>query len=212
MPLLQEKERGEGDSVRTWAYVPDEGKEIWGDELMTRTNHLKVLLTASVAALTALLLTVLSTGKSSQAAADTSVFSVQCLSTHQLPDDPIVYPGVPGEAHMHEFIGNPSTNADSAFDSMRAAQGSVKCDTQSDTSGYWVPALYTQDGTRIPITSWVLLLSRTARGSTDSPWPEDGRWWRHVESAEAGRVAEVAVVELCRYRAVLHTTTGFAHR
>ena len=118
---------------------------------MTRTNHLKVLLTASVAALTALLLTVLATGKPSQAAADRSVFSVQCLSTHQLADDPIVYPGVPGEAHMHEFIGNPTTNANSTFDSMRAAQGSVKCDTQSDSSGYWVPALYMQDGTRIPV-------------------------------------------------------------
>ncbi len=84
-------------------------------------------------------------------AADTSVFSVQCLSTHQLADDPIVYPGVSGAAHMHEFFGNPSTNANSTFDSMRAAQGRVRCDTQSDTGGYWVPALYKPDGTRVPV-------------------------------------------------------------
>jgi len=84
-------------------------------------------------------------------AAETSVFSVQCLSTHQLADDPIVYPGVSGAAHMHEFIGNPSTNANSTFDSMRAAQGRVKCDTQSDTGGYWVPALHKPDGTRVPV-------------------------------------------------------------
>jgi hypothetical protein len=80
-----------------------------------------------------------------------AVFSVQCLSTHQLADDPIVYPGVPGAAHLHEFIGNPSTNAFSTFDTMRAAQGRVRCDTQSDTGGYWVPALYKQDGTRVPV-------------------------------------------------------------
>ena len=38
-------------------------------------------------------------------------FSVLCTPTHQLPDDPIVYPNQPGAAHMHQFIGNPSTNA-----------------------------------------------------------------------------------------------------
>jgi Domain of unknown function (DUF1996) len=117
---------------------------------MSRTNHLKVLLTASVAALTALLLTMLATGTPSQAAGDTSVFSVLCFPSHRLPDDPIVYPGVPGAAHMHEFIGNPNTNANSTFDSMRAAQGSVRCETQSDTGGYWVPTLYKQ-GTRVPV-------------------------------------------------------------
>ena len=78
-------------------------------------------------------------------------FSVLCTPSHQLADDPIVYPGEPGAAHMHQFIGNPSTNAFSTFDSMRAAQGRVRCDTQSDTGGYWVPALYKQDGTRVPV-------------------------------------------------------------
>ena len=105
-----------------------------------------VLLLASIA-----LAFLLASGTAVYAANNTSVFSVRCLSTHQLADDPIVNPGVPGAAHMHEFIGNPSTNANSTFESMRAAQGSVRCDTQSDTGGYWVPALYKQDGTRVPV-------------------------------------------------------------
>ena len=110
-----------------------------------------VLLLASMALAFLLALAFLFASGTAVYAASTSVFSVKCFSTHQLADDPIVNPGVPGAAHLHEFIGNPSTNAFSTFDSMRAAQGRVRCDTQSDTGGYWVPALYKPDGTRIPV-------------------------------------------------------------
>ena len=78
-------------------------------------------------------------------------FSVLCTPSHQLADDPIVYPGEPGAAHMHQFIGNPSTNAFSTFDSMRAAQAKVKCELHNDTGGYWVPTLHKPDGTLVPV-------------------------------------------------------------
>lgn len=78
-------------------------------------------------------------------------FSVLCTPTHQLADDPIVYPGQPGAAHMHQFIGNPSTNAYSTFESMRAAQASVRCELHNDTGGYWVPTLHKPDGTLVPV-------------------------------------------------------------
>jgi hypothetical protein len=112
-----------------------------------------VLLLASMAlsVLLALAFLLASSRNAVQAADNASVISVQCLRTHQLPDDPIVFPNQPGKAHMHEFIGNPSTNAHSTFDSMRAAQARVKCDTHADTGGYWVPALYKQDGTPVPV-------------------------------------------------------------
>lgn len=74
-------------------------------------------------------------------------FSVLCTPSHQLADDPIVYPGQPGAAHMHQFIGNPSTNAFSDFNSMRAAQPNVKCELHNDTGGYWVPTLYYPNST-----------------------------------------------------------------
>jgi hypothetical protein len=80
-------------------------------------------------------------------------FSVLCTPTHELADDPIVYPGQPGAAHMHQFIGNPSTNAFSDFNSMRPPQLTrpVNCETQSDTGGYWVPTLHKPDGTLVPV-------------------------------------------------------------
>jgi hypothetical protein len=86
-----------------------------------------------------------------RAANASAEFSVLCFPSHQLADDPIVYPGQPGAAHMHEFIGNPSTNAYSTFESMRAAQANVKCELHNDTGGYWVPTLYKPDGTRVPV-------------------------------------------------------------
>jgi hypothetical protein len=111
-----------------------------------------VLLLTSVALAFLLALVMLLVSRTTAHAADNaSVFSVQCTGTHQLADDPIVYPGEPGKAHMHEFIGNPDTNAFSTFESMRAEESNIECDTRDDTGGYWVPALYKADGTRVPV-------------------------------------------------------------
>ena len=39
-------------------------------------------------------------------------FQVNCsVSRRNLPDDPIVFPGLPGASHSHTFMGNNSTNA-----------------------------------------------------------------------------------------------------
>src|SRR3954447_13150804 len=36
-------------------------------------------------------------------------FPADCTVTHLASDDPIVFPGVPGAAHNHTFIGNLTT-------------------------------------------------------------------------------------------------------
>jgi hypothetical protein len=48
------------------------------------------------------------------------IFSVLGCGTpgHQAPDDPIVAPGVEGAAHLHQFFGNLSTEADSTYGSL----------------------------------------------------------------------------------------------
>src|SRR3569833_4220603 len=33
-------------------------------------------------------------------------FQVNCSPSHHQPDDPIVFPGLPGASHDHTFIGN----------------------------------------------------------------------------------------------------------
>ncbi len=72
-------------------------------------------------------------------------FVVECPFSHEAPDDPIVLPGQPGAAHLHEFFGNRTTNAASTLASLDA--GGTTCDQQLDRAAYWAPALY--DGDRL---------------------------------------------------------------
>jgi hypothetical protein len=67
-------------------------------------------------------------------------FPADCPFTHRLPDDPIVAPNLPGGSHMHDFMGNRSTNARSTLASLQAATSN--CNPSIDISSYWVPTLY----------------------------------------------------------------------
>jgi hypothetical protein len=64
-------------------------------------------------------------------------------------DDPIVYPGQPGKAHLHQFYGNLAADGNSTFKSLRE-NGDSTCNssgTQDGTgaaanrSAYWMPAM-----------------------------------------------------------------------
>jgi uncharacterized protein DUF1996 len=66
-------------------------------------------------------------------------FSLRCYFSHRLSDDPIVYPGVAGQSHAHEFIGNTTTNASSTSESLRGQP--TNCSIDGNSSGYWIPTL-----------------------------------------------------------------------
>jgi hypothetical protein len=72
-------------------------------------------------------------------------FNVRCTYSHTLADDPIVYPGKVGEAMVHEFFGNTSTNANSTYDSL-SNNRITTCDSKGDISAYWVPQLRRSSG------------------------------------------------------------------
>jgi hypothetical protein len=76
-------------------------------------------------------------------------FSVQCAYSHTLPDDPIVYPGKPGEAMVHDFFGNPGSNANSTYESL-AANKVTTCNASADVSSYWAPQLKRASGVIVP--------------------------------------------------------------
>jgi hypothetical protein len=78
-------------------------------------------------------------------AAHANNFNVQCSFSHTLPDDPIVYPGKAGEAMVHDFFGNTSTNASSTYDSLNSNK-STTCDSNADRSAYWAPQLKRASG------------------------------------------------------------------
>jgi Domain of unknown function (DUF1996). len=69
-----------------------------------------------------------------------------CQFSHTAQDDPIVSPGQPGAAHLHDFVAALTTNAFSTPDSLRA--GGTTCPMPGDTSAYWVPAAY-EDGLQV---------------------------------------------------------------
>ena len=64
------------------------------------------------------------------------------------PDDPIVYPKQPGASHLHDFFGNTTTNAFSAYAGMLA--GGTNCQEPGDTAASWAPALLRKHGRSDP--------------------------------------------------------------
>jgi hypothetical protein len=66
-------------------------------------------------------------------------FISNCAFSHQNNDDLIVYPGQPGLSHLHQYVGNDSTNALSTEASLLAA--TTSCKRSGDTASYWAPAL-----------------------------------------------------------------------
>nr|WP_228083955.1 DUF1996 domain-containing protein [Streptomyces sp. MA3_2.13] len=67
-------------------------------------------------------------------------FLAECEFSHRLPDDPIVFPGLPGASHMHSFFGSTVTNANTNLGDL--LNSSSTCDPNIDLSSYWVPTLF----------------------------------------------------------------------
>ena len=71
-------------------------------------------------------------------------FRFICGAGQLLKDDPIVSPGQPGAAHLHQFFGNLGANASSTYSSLRTTGGS-SCEgggaTAVNRSAYWMPAM-----------------------------------------------------------------------
>jgi hypothetical protein len=75
---------------------------------------------------------------------DIGAFRNICDYSHFGFDDPIVYPGIPGAAHLHTFCGNASTDANSTMESLSVAK-STSFGGVANRSAYWWPALLMPD-------------------------------------------------------------------
>jgi hypothetical protein len=70
-------------------------------------------------------------------------WNIHCGVSHFNSDDPIVFPGQPGESHAHTFFGNTTTNASSNTQSLLATSSTCERGFENaDHSGYWVPSIY----------------------------------------------------------------------
>jgi hypothetical protein len=67
-------------------------------------------------------------------------FRFLCKPSHLAYDDPIVFPGESGRAHLHQFFGNTMADANSTYESLRTT-GDSTCRSALNRSAYWIPAL-----------------------------------------------------------------------
>jgi len=72
---------------------------------------------------------------------DIGQFRIPCGYSHMAFDDPIVYPGRPGAAHLHTFFGNTGTNAASTEQSIRDTGSSTCQGGTINRTAYWVPSM-----------------------------------------------------------------------
>ena len=75
-------------------------------------------------------------------------FIIKLNPSHVSFDDPIVFPGQPGAAHAHEFVGNKTTNAFSTYESM-VGQATSSVNEPQDSSAQWFQEFYFANGQKV---------------------------------------------------------------
>lgn len=100
-------------------------------------------------------------------AAESGEFFFPCGLSHRAMDDPIVFPGDPGAAHMHAFIGNTSTDAYSTATSLSKSR--TTCRMKKDKSAYWVPELIVNGRRQKPVK--IQLYYRNGVSASPRPFP-----------------------------------------
>lgn len=72
---------------------------------------------------------------------EAGTFRIKCDFSHANHDDPIVFPGEEGRAHLHMYFGNHTLDADSTPASLRA-NGESSCQgSELNRSAYWMPMM-----------------------------------------------------------------------
>ncbi|WP_020522316.1 DUF1996 domain-containing protein [Catelliglobosispora koreensis] len=119
-------------------------------------------------------------------------FQANCNVTRDLPDDPIVYPGLAGASHMHTFMGNTTTNAGSTTASLQS--GGTSCIVPGDKSGYWMPTMYNGSQVVSPIGPQVIYYKTGVNDYTSvRPWPTGLRFVVGSPTASASEFLDASV-------------------
>jgi len=134
-----------------------------------------------------------------------SEFHTDCDVSGQAPDDPIVFPNMPGASHQHTFFG-PAVDASTTTAKLTTEKTS--CNAPGDHSAYWAPTLMHNGqpvkmlsfrayyGSRLPDPSKVVpfppglvMVQGNAKLQVATPKGASGQFWC-AGSAEIGRSAD----------------------
>lgn len=74
-----------------------------------------------------------------------------CKDAHLSYNDPILYPGREGAAHLHHFFGNDATDHRSTYASLRLSGGGTCQGGPINRTGYWFPAMIKPAGPGFPV-------------------------------------------------------------
>ena len=103
---------------------------------------------------------------------DQGNFRNYCDFSHMNYDDPIVYPGQPGAAHLHSFFGNTGVNARTTTGSLRTSGNGTCSGGIANRSAYWVPSLLDGNGRPVkPTMSLIYYKSGEVPASQTRPMP-----------------------------------------
>jgi len=86
-------------------------------------------------------------------------FAIGCSFSHRNNDDPIVFAGQPGRSHNHTYIGNRAVDSSTTPTSLIG--GTTTCDSDDDSSAYWMPTLYVGSEAIHPLVGIVYYVNRT---------------------------------------------------
>lgn len=91
-------------------------------------------------------------------------FRFTCQYSHLNYDDPIVYPGQPGKAHLHMFWGNTQMDANTTDQNIMTRGGGSCAGYEANRTGYWMPAVLDGNNKAV-IPKDILMYYKSAQGA-----------------------------------------------
>ena len=124
------------------------------------------------------------------------LFRGHCFYSHSNTGDPVMLPSS-DMAHLHEFIGNDTTDQDSTVDSLQTDSpyllsnpSKLQCDRQTNKSAYWVPRITWGAKVLKPIRSGVYYATRTGLSPGDTTTTPFG--FKQIANSKAAVTAGTA--------------------
>ncbi|GAB3268124.1 DUF1996 domain-containing protein [Kineosporia babensis] len=156
-------------------------------------------------------------------------FNATCTYSHSGKNDPIVFPGQSGASHLHSFMGNAVTDANTDTDDLMQS-ATTTCQPVEDHSAYWIPTLtdkstgkevepkemivyygsLLEDKTRtVPMPNGMRMLVGDAKKQTPTPAGAQNQFWCAGGPVDGTTRSDDGNWPVCQDDAALHFLMRF---